>query len=168
MFHFQGERESVSHETLDIDPDVAGKIGRVLLIEQRFPDGTARTIFDARATSAAPVALGFSGGLGSPGKDVMDPTAKARIEDQHASLIASGIAVNASEQVAASGTRMMSVGYDTQAQRAREHADKLPAREAIDAIVAEVEGEKRRDIVVSAAEIAQEPGMQRQDQGFRS
>ena len=104
------------------------------------------------ATSAAgakPVSGGFGGGA-----NVVDPEAKARIEAQHATLNGAGVTVNASQQVAASGTRMMQIGYETQAARAREHGDKLRATEAIDAIVACVEAEKRRDVVVSAADVA--------------
>ncbi len=104
------------------------------------------------ATSAAgvkPVSGGFGGGA-----DVVDDEAKRRIEAQHATLNAAGVTVNAAQQVAASGTRMMGIGYATQAARAREHGDKMRASEAIDAIVACVEAEKRRDVVVSAADVA--------------
>ena len=172
VFVFQGERESVEHDSLELDRDVAERIGKVLCIEQHFPDGSIRGIYDARSTpttpapppapSVAPPAMipavddapRFSAGLGVRGGDVMDRAAKARIEAQHASLNASGIVVDASQQVAASGTRMMELGYRTQGDRAREHAAKMPARDAIDAIIAEVTAEKRRDVVVSAADIA--------------
>lgn len=166
VFMFHGERESAESTSLDLDPDVADKIGRVRQIEQKFPDGSTRLIFDANVSTAPTTPAPpphveqpqsssplFSGGIGA-NADVMDPAAKARIEAQHASLEASGIVVDSGQQVAASGTRMMRSGYETQATRAREHAAKLLARDAIDAIVAEVVAEKRRDVVVSAADIA--------------
>ena len=105
------------------------------------------------ATTSAAGVKPVSGGFGGGG-DVVDDEAKRRIEAQHASLNGAGVTVNASQQVAASGTRMMGIGYATQAQRAREHGDKLRASDAIDAIVACVEDEKRRDVVVSAADVA--------------
>jgi len=102
----------------------------------------------------APSAAGSKGVSDFGANDVIDPEAKARIEAQHATLNARGVAVDASQQVAASGTRMAGIGYETQAQRAQEHAEKMRAGDAIDAIVARVESEKRRDVVVSAEDVA--------------
>lgn len=160
IFIFSGDT-GATHESASLTPDPVdvGHLGKVTKIVQRFEDGSTRAIFPSAAVSvasvAAPVApLGYSGGFGGSGGDVMDHEAKARIDAQHAALNAADIRVNASEQVAASGTRMAEGGYVTQSERAREHGEKLPARECIDAIVAEVEAEQRRDVVVSAADIA--------------
>jgi len=102
----------------------------------------------------APSAAGSKGVSDFGANDVIDPEAKARIEAQHATLNARGVIVDASQQVAASGTRMAGIGYETQAQREHEHGEKMRAGDAIDAIIARVESEKRRDEVVSAADVA--------------
>lgn len=83
----------------------------------------------------------------------VDGEAKVRIEAQHASLQASGVAVDVTEQYYATGTRMAQVGYDTQAERKAEHDRMLPAREAAQALADRVRAEKRRDVEISAAEL---------------
>jgi hypothetical protein len=85
---------------------------------------------------------------------VTDDEAKARIEAQHASLEASGIKVDSGRQLFASGTRMADIGYANQERRAREHEQKLPARDAIAALSEAVQGEKRRDVEVRAGDLA--------------
>jgi hypothetical protein len=157
VFVFHGATgATVETDTITPDPDLVAPLGGVTRIVQRFQDGE-RQIFPPHATSAAPVtgaALGYSGGLGSKGGDVHDATAAKRITAQHAALTAAGVQVDASQQVAVSGTRMAEGGYQTQAERAREHGEKLPVRACIDAIVAEVQAERRRDVVVSARDAA--------------
>jgi len=88
------------------------------------------------------------------GNQIVDASAKARIEAQHAALIASGVNVDASQQLYATGTRMAKSGYETQAARAVEHAAKLPARDAASALRAAVVAEDRHDETVSAREFA--------------
>lgn len=166
VFIFSGATgATVESDSLTPDADVTAPLGTVTRIVQRFADGGERQIFPSPAgttietrgpivqavPSGAP--LGFSGGFHGGG-DVVDLNAKARIEAQHAAINARGVHVDASQQVAGSGTRMMREGYETQAARAREHGAKMRASEAIDAIVATVEAEKRRDVVVSAADVA--------------
>jgi hypothetical protein len=85
---------------------------------------------------------------------VTDADAKARIEAQHAALRAAGVAVNAKEQLYATGTRMADIGYSTQTDRKAEHDAKASARDAGAALVAMVESEKRTDRTVSAREVA--------------
>jgi hypothetical protein len=84
---------------------------------------------------------------------VVDDAARQRIEGMHATLTASGVVVNASHQLYATGTRMADVGYETQAARKVEHDAKVSASEAIDALSALIVDEKRRDQVVTAREL---------------
>lgn len=85
---------------------------------------------------------------------VMDDEARERIEAQHAALNAAGVTVDASSQLYATGTRMAAVGYDTQRERAREHAGKVSAKEAADALCDIIAAERRHEVEVSAADIA--------------
>jgi hypothetical protein len=98
---------------------------------------------------AAPIYSDFG-----DGKQIVDASAKARIESQQAALTAAGIKVNAREQLYATGTRMAQIGYESQARRAAEHAAKLPARDAANALRAAVVSENRADETVSAHEFA--------------
>lgn len=104
----------------------------------------------APATSeskAAPVYSDFG-----KGNQIVDEKAKARIEAQHASLKASGVAVDASKQLYATGTRMARVGYDNQQRRADEHHARMLFSEAAEKLSTRVQNEKREDVEVSAAE----------------
>lgn len=83
-----------------------------------------------------------------------DEAAKARIEGLHEKLTASGVAVDASRQLYATGTRMAEVGYENQANRAREHEQKLPLREAAEQLRERVRAENREDVVVTARELS--------------
>jgi hypothetical protein len=85
---------------------------------------------------------------------VVDETAKARIEAQHAALNAAGIKVDTSEQLYSTGTRMADVGYSTQHARKAEHDAKMAVRDACAGLVAMVADEKREDRKVSAREFA--------------
>jgi hypothetical protein len=87
------------------------------------------------------------------GNQVVDDSAKARIEAQHATLISNGVKVDAKEQFFATGTRMAKEGYAYQATRKREHDAARPIREAGEALRAEVIGESREDRIVTAAEV---------------
>ena len=100
-------------------------------------------------------ALGFSAGWDNPGKgDVLDVSAKARIEAQHAALISAGVEVKSESQVAATGTRMMRLGYENQAARKAEHDAKLPIEQVAAEITARIASEHREDIEMSAAELS--------------
>lgn len=90
------------------------------------------------------------------GRTHVDGEAKARIEAQHEALKASGVTVDTKKQFFATGTRMAQIGYNTQAQRKREHERKLDARAAADELRSEVEAEQRNDIVVRSSALAGE------------
>jgi hypothetical protein len=87
------------------------------------------------------------------GELVVDDAARARIEGQHAALQAAGVAVDASEQLYGTGTRMALIGYDTQAARRREHDAKLSLADAAEQLCAMVREEQREDVELSAGEI---------------
>jgi hypothetical protein len=103
------------------------------------------------AQAPAPV---YSEGFGE-GKQVTDDLAKTRIEAQHATIIAAGIKVDASEQLFSTGTRMMREGYDTQARRKADHASMMLAREAGNELRETILKEGREDRVATGREIAQ-------------
>jgi hypothetical protein len=122
---------------------------------------TVATAPSAPAVLAPPVTIAAAPSVAGPKgvsdfgrNDVFDTDAAARIAAQDAELRAHGIVADRTQQVAKSGTRMAASGYATQASRAREHAAKMHANDAIDAIVQTVTDERRRDLVVSAAEVA--------------
>jgi hypothetical protein len=87
------------------------------------------------------------------GTQVIDDTARTRIEKQHDKLRSAGVNVDASEQFYSTGTRMAREGYGLQAQRKAEHDAARPIREAGEALRAEVLGESREDKIVTAAEV---------------
>jgi len=87
---------------------------------------------------------------------VIDNTAKARIEAQHQALAAQGIKVNTKEQFYATGTRMADVGYTTQTHRKQEFLKQKPLKDAIGELSEKVGNELRRDVHLSAKEIAEE------------
>ncbi len=87
-------------------------------------------------------------------RQVSDDTARERIEAQQAALTAAGVVVDASSQLYATGTRMATVGYDTQRERAREHAEKMSAKDAAGELVSIIEAEQRREVEVTARDIA--------------
>ena len=89
------------------------------------------------------------------GATIVSDAAKARIEVQHAALQANGIAVDASQQLYATGTRMADVGYATQRTREQEFKTQMPIRAAADALTEMVRAEKRRDILITSGELAQ-------------
>lgn len=84
------------------------------------------------------------------GNQVVDSEAKARNERTQEALREAGMDVDSSRQLYATGTRMAQVGYDTQRDRAREHAGKLPVAEAAAQLVNIIEAERRRNITVDA------------------
>lgn len=85
---------------------------------------------------------------------VHDDEGKKRIEAQHSALRAAGVAVNAEEQLYATGTRMADVGYATQTQRKIDHDAMRPVQETAHALIRAVRAEDRHDQVVTAREIA--------------
>jgi hypothetical protein len=87
------------------------------------------------------------------GKQVVDAEAKARIEGQHSALRDAGVKVDASRQLYDTGTRMARVGYENQAKRATEHAAKMPARDAAQALIDAVMAEKRRDVEITSGDL---------------
>jgi hypothetical protein len=86
-------------------------------------------------------------------RQVTDESARARIETTHDALREAGVNVDASRQLFETGTRMGESGYARQAERAREHAAKLPIKEAAATLVEQIKAERRRDIEVPAGEL---------------
>jgi hypothetical protein len=85
---------------------------------------------------------------------VVDESAKTRIEAIHEALTANGVQVNASEQLYATGTRMAREGYSTQESRKVKHDRSMPLRDAGEALCQAVRDEQREDIFLSAREAA--------------
>jgi hypothetical protein len=88
------------------------------------------------------------------GKQVVDGAAVQRIEAQRAVLAAAGIRVNVSEQLFDTGTRMARVGYETQAERKRAHEARRDCADVAQDFIAQIQAEKREDVVISAGELA--------------
>jgi hypothetical protein len=88
------------------------------------------------------------------GKQIVDAAAMARIEGQHAALAAAGIAVDAGQQLFATGTRMAVEGYATQTRRAQEHVTGTPIADVLHALSTRVQEERREDVEVSSSEFA--------------
>lgn len=139
----------------------------VTALVERHPDLGAPKIEEIPAVVEAPVSLPVVPaseteveraeriGVSDFGGELKhDAAAKERIERQHAALAAGGVDVDAGRQLYATGTRMASVGYEVQAERASAHGQLLPLREAAAQLVDEVLGERRRDVVVTARELA--------------
>lgn len=91
------------------------------------------------------------------GKQVVDESARERIEGLHDELRAAGVKGlekkadgKAGGQLYATGTRMAKVGYDTQAERAREHENKRDASDAAAELIEMVRAERRRDVAIDA------------------
>lgn len=106
----------------------------------------ALDIQPAEPTPAPRVNSTFGGAL------VTDASARTRIEATHTALRAAGVAVDTTQQRYATGVRLADVGYSTQRARKQEHDEQAPLSEAIEALRATVEAEKREDVEVSAAE----------------
>jgi hypothetical protein len=94
------------------------------------------------------------------GNLVHDAEAKSRITAQYAVLEAAGIKGIRHDKTPAGyspGTRMADVGYANQLRREVEHANKRDLRDA--ALANRVRNEKREDVVMSAAEFAENVGV---------
>lgn len=133
------------------DPTVALDLkeidaGKAKLIESPTVAEVIATVVTSPTPSPAPVNSTWEA-------QVVDDAARVRIEGMHAALNASGVAVQASQQLYATGTRMADVGYATHAARKVEHDAKMSARDAIESLAALVTAEKRRDQVVTAREL---------------
>lgn len=88
------------------------------------------------------------------GNTVVDDAAKNRIEDLHKKIGEGGINIDTNQQFFATGTRMAAEGYATQKKRQKEH-DKLGLlKDVISEFQDKVSNEVRRDLHVSAKEIA--------------
>lgn len=85
-------------------------------------------------------------------EQVVDATATVRIEKQHAALRAAGVAVDASQQLYSTGTRMADIGYATQEKRKAAHDKAMTLAEAAASLSARVQGEGREDVEISARE----------------
>jgi len=108
---------------------------------------------DAEPVSPAPV---YSVGWADRTKDVVDERARERIAAERAA-VAGALGRALPEGLGISeGTRMMKLGYDVQAERKREHDAKAPFSQVAEQVLALVGGEKRRDIEVSAGELARD------------
>lgn len=114
-----------------------------------------------RRPVVAPAALPVSGAkpVSDFGATVVDDEAKVRIEGQRAVLASRGIAVDAGQQLFATGTRMAVSGYETQEARRVEHEAKLSLVDVANALVSRVESEKRVDVEVSAKDFANAIGV---------
>lgn len=122
------------------NPEVAAVIPLVI-VEEAAPESPKP------ASGVAPVYSDW-------GKTVVDDKAKNRIEDLHKKIEAGGINIDTNQQFFATGTRMAAEGYATQKKRQQEH-DKLDLlKEVISDFQDKVSNEVRRDIHVSAKEIA--------------
>lgn len=109
-----------------------------------------------RAPAPTPTPAASFSSFGSGGLTT-DDTAKARIDRQHASLIASGAISGVgmgSGQFFENGTRMASDGYRTQATRKAAHDRALPLSMAAEHLSRLVQEERREDREVSAGELA--------------
>lgn len=108
-----------------------------------------------------PVAPASEPKFSSWSEQVIDSDAKARIDAQHAAIVAMDPNAKAvlgkggtGTQAYENGTRMMHVGYETVRGYKAEHERMRPLRDVAAEAVATIEGEKRRQINVSAAEAA--------------
>jgi hypothetical protein len=104
----------------------------------------APAVVAATAPVVARVNSTFDGAL------VTDESAKVRIEAQHSALRAAGVAVDAGNQLYATGVRMADIGYATQTARKVEHDRKLPIAQVAEELRATVEAERRRDVEITA------------------
>jgi hypothetical protein len=88
------------------------------------------------------------------GTQVIDDTARTRIETQHDKLRSAGVNVDASKQLYSTGTRMAREGYGLQAQRKAEHDAARPVRDAGDELRQTILAESREDILLTGRELA--------------
>lgn len=88
------------------------------------------------------------------GGSLRDEEAAKRIEAQHAALNAAGVKVDSKVQVASTGTRMMKVGYETQASRKAEHEAQRALVDVAHDLDARIAREHREDMTMSAGELA--------------
>ncbi len=124
-----------------------------------LPSVASTAVIVAPIASAAPVTLAprvsdaprFSS---FGGKLETDEQAKARIEGQHATLKASGVTVDTSQQFFATGTRMAQAGYGTQEARKAEHDAKMAVHDAARTLELLVKNEGRTDIRATARQFA--------------
>lgn len=117
----------------------------------RFPLNIADMTADvAKAAPIAPVASPVNS---TWSKQVTDDAARARIVQQQQALRDAGVKLDTSAQAYATGTRMADVGYSTQDARKAEHEAQVSLRDAIDALWATVEAERREDRTVTAGEL---------------
>lgn len=156
-----------------IEFDAAGGLDPVTALVNRYPDAgvpkiealAPRTIAPVVHLAAGEIAKEMPGvllpesvqSLGNSefgGALVTDGAAKTRIEAQHAALAASGVEVDTSKQLFATGTRMADVGYQAQEKRAREHERKMPLRDAAEQLAEVVRAERREDVTCTAGELA--------------
>jgi hypothetical protein len=131
-------RENVPPGDLMTVSDELASLGPLTIVE-RADDGAERTILDAgkppstlspdaativhMSTPVAPIVKvdpepSSVKPVSTWTHQVSDDEARARIEAQHDKLRTAGVNVNASEQLYATGTRMATVGYDTQREEA--------------------------------------------------
>lgn len=90
--------------------------------------------------------------LGSHPDRVTEPSARERVEAQHASLTASGIDLGGAKFHGPAGaTGKVSFAH---LKRAREHEQKLPLREAAEQLRERVRSEKREDVTVTARDLS--------------
>lgn len=109
-------------------------------------------------------------------KQIIDEAAKTRIEGLHDKLRANGVNIDTDRQLYATGTRMADIGYANQARRKAAFDAASPLRDVAAQLSQIVRDEKRRDVIVTAGELAQRleingalkfDGMQLREQAVR-
>lgn len=127
-----------------------------------YAAGTPPTIAPVVPESIAPVApVAPAPAFSSWSEQVIDPEAKARIDAQHAAIVAldpkaANVVGHGKEgtQAYANGTRMMAIGYDAVRGYKSEHERMQPLRDVAAEAIAQIEGECRRLITLTAEEAA--------------
>ena len=90
-------------------------------------------------------------------RQVSDEAARKRNQATQDAVNATGLlTIDPSRQLYATGTRLADIGYSTQAKRAAEHAAKVPLRDAAGALRDIIAAERRREVIMTGAEIAHE------------
>lgn len=171
MFIFSNGVETVKNDSLTLDSEVTARLrahGSLRIVE-RDALGAERVIYDASTPAtpqaSAPVnADSVTAPIASTpvksfsdfgdGAQVHDATASARIHAQHAALVASGVALDTSEQLFATGTRMAREGYRAQALRKAEHDRGMFLLDAAGKLRTAVTEEQREDRVISSGDFA--------------
>jgi hypothetical protein len=85
---------------------------------------------------------------------VTDDVARDRIQATQDAVTAAGVAIDASAQLYATGTRMAAVGYQQQQRRATEHGQKQPVADAARQLLEQISAEQRHQTKLTAQDFA--------------